>query len=88
MRKAPNKPTDFLKGGHDNEFDKAMNSINDMYDDLFKTTDYYSRDNISAENLELFKPIENMWNDIMEIPEEQKQPEHEEIVLGEPVHLP
>lgn len=51
------KPTDFLKGGHDHEFDSALNSINDMYDDLFKTTDYYTRDNINGENLELFKPI-------------------------------
>lgn len=43
MRKNTTKPTDFLKSGNDSEFDKAMNSINDMYDDLFKTSDYYSR---------------------------------------------
>ncbi len=44
MQKQTNsKPTDFLKPGKDPEFEKAMNSITDMYDDLFKTTDYYNR---------------------------------------------
>lgn len=66
MRK--NKPTDFLKEGHDAEFDKAMNSINEMYDDLFKTTDYnLSGSSYDHENLGKFDSIESMWNDIMEI---------------------
>lgn len=41
-RKPEPKTTDFLKEGHDQEFEKAMSSIGNMYDDLFKTTDYQS----------------------------------------------
>lgn len=29
------KPFDFLKSGKDLEFEKAMNSISNMYDDMF-----------------------------------------------------
>lgn len=33
----PNKCFDFLKEGHDKQFDSAMNSITDMYDNLFNS---------------------------------------------------
>jgi hypothetical protein len=67
------KPTDFLKEGNDAEFDKAMNSINVMYDDLFKTTDY-NPNCFDNENLGKFDSIENMWNDIMDIKPEPIRP--------------
>lgn len=70
------KTTDFLKEGHDPEFEKAMGSITNMYDDLFKTTDYQAG-KFDLENIGLFDPIENMWNDIMDI-QPKKQPEAEE----------
>jgi hypothetical protein len=35
MSKNSNSCFDFLKEGHDKEFDKAMSSIDSMYDNLF-----------------------------------------------------
>jgi hypothetical protein len=35
--KKKNDPFGFLKEGHDKEFDQAMNSIGNMYDDIFKS---------------------------------------------------
>lgn len=32
---------DFLKEGNDNEFDKAMKSMESLYDDMFKDSNAY-----------------------------------------------
>ena len=52
-----------------------MSSINNMYDDLFKTTDYQAG-NFDMENVGKFVSIENMWNDIMDV-KPSKKPERE-----------
>ena len=44
-----------------------MSSINDMYSDLFKTIDFKDGVIDDPQNLEKFEPIEEMWNEIMNI---------------------
>jgi hypothetical protein len=73
MQNNSQKPTNFLKEGHDQNFDKAMNSINTMYGNLFKTTDY-NPDRFDNENMSKFDSIQNMWNDIMDIMPEPRKP--------------
>jgi hypothetical protein len=45
--------------GHDEEFDKAMNSINDLYSDMFSTSE--AKSNSGYENTGL----DDMYHEIM-----------------------
>lgn len=49
-KKETESPLDFLKG-NDLEFNAAMESINDMYSDLFKTIDFQEGTISNYENL-------------------------------------
>lgn len=65
---APKKenPFEFLKEGQDSEFEKAMNSISSMYDDIFKSdTDFNSIfDGLRVENNPTLEPIDQMFKEI------------------------
>lgn len=71
-KKEAESPFDFLKG-NDSEFNAAMNSINDMYSDLFKTIDFHEGAISDPQNLEKFEPIEEMWKDMMGLDEGKKE---------------
>lgn len=80
----------FLKGGN-NEFNAAMESINDMFSDVFKTVDFEEGAISDPQNLEKFEPIEEMWNEMIHGEGNQGEDEEEdedgesEVVFGEPI---
>jgi hypothetical protein len=59
-------PFNFLKEGQDSEFEKAMNSISNMYDDIFKSdTDFNSIfDGLKLENNPTLEPIDQMFKEV------------------------
>lgn len=72
MKKLPpikkSDPFDFLKAGHDPEFEQAMNSIGVMYDDIFKSDDELNTifEGLRVENNPTLEPIEKMFNEVFD----------------------
>ena len=68
-------PFSFLKEGGDKDFQKAMNSIQTMYDDIFKTDDSHLNsifDGLKVDNNPFLDPISDMVHDIF--PQETVKP--------------
>ncbi len=73
--KNTHKPFDFLKG-NDDEFNKAMKSVENMYDDMFGDDSRYDQmfETFKTENNPITEPIDEMTREIFDLdkPKEQK----------------
>lgn len=90
---------DFLKEGHDKEFDTAMKSIDSMYDNLFNSDKLDKMfENLKYENNPITEPIDQMTQEIFNTNQQQPGPtyvkaeantshgEDDDFVVGEPLY--
>ncbi len=64
----PTHSLSFLKQGHDKEFENALATIGNMYDDIFKSdTDFNSIfENLKVDNNPILQPIDEMIVEIFD----------------------
>lgn len=80
----------FLKAGNDAEFDKALDSIGDMYGDIFSNEARPSPlfENLAVENNPILDPIDKMHEQVFDPKEVKDAKVYEKVEPPAPGHNP